>query len=60
MHYISQSPIRCLKVNLKFVLKCTKFPGKKSNGYMFKTDCPSIEHQYKKLDDGFNKKKGEE
>ena len=27
MDYISQSPIRCLKVNLKFVLKCTKFPG---------------------------------
>ena len=25
---------------------------------MFKTNCSSIEHQYKKLGDGFNKKRG--
>ena len=26
MEYISQSPIRCSKVNLKYVLNCTNFP----------------------------------
>ena len=56
MGYISQSLIHCSKENLKCVLKCTKFPGKQPNGYMFKTNCSSIEHRYKKLGDGFNKK----
>ena len=58
MNYISQSPIHCSKGNLKYVLKCTKFPGKQANGYMFKTNCSSIEHQYKKLCVGFNNKRG--
>ena len=49
MDYISQSPIHCSKGNLKCVLKGTKFPVKQANGYMFKTNCSSIEHQYKKL-----------
>ena len=56
MGYISQSTIHYSKGNLKFVLNCTKFPGK-YNGYMFKTKCSSIEHQYKKLGACFNKKK---
>ena len=38
MDYISQSPIHCSKGNLKCVLKCTKFPEKKGNGYMSKTN----------------------
>ena len=58
MEYISQSPIHCSKENIKCVLKCTKFPGKQSNYYMFDTNCSSIEHQYNKLSDGFNKKVG--
>ena len=37
---------------------CTKFPEKKSNGYMFQTNCSPIKHWYKKLGDGFNKKRG--
>ena len=56
--YISQSPIHCSKVDLKCVLKSTNFPGKQANGYMFETNCSSIEHQLKKLGDGFNKKGG--
>ena len=58
MDYISQSPVNGSKVNLKFVLKCTKFPGQKPNGYMFKTNCSSIEHRYKKLVGFFQQKKG--
>ena len=38
MDYISQSPIHCSKGNLKCVLKCIKFPEKKGNGYMSKTN----------------------
>ena len=58
MDYISQSPIHCSKVNIKCVLKCTNFSGKQANGYIFETNCSSIENQYKKLGDGFNKKGG--
>ena len=58
MDYISQTPTHCSKGNLKCVIKCTKFPGKQANGYMFETNCSSIEIQYKKLCDGFNKKSG--
>ena len=58
MEYISQSPINGSKVNLKCVLKCTKFPIKQANGYMFKMNCSSIEHRYRKIGDGFNKKRG--
>ena len=56
MDYISQSSIHFSKVNLKCILNCTKFTGKQANGYMFETNCSSIEHQYKKIGDGFNKK----
>ena len=59
MYYISQSPIHFSKINPKCVLKCTKFSGEKSDSYMFKMNCSSIEHQYKKLIDGFNKKRGQ-
>ena len=52
MHYGLHIPIT------QCVLKCTKFPGKQANGYMFKKNCSSIEHQYRKLGDGFNKKRG--
>ena len=38
MDYISQSPIHCSKGNLKFFLRCTKFPGNKGNVYMSKTN----------------------
>ena len=58
MEYISQSPINLSKINLKCVLNCNTFPGKQANGYMFKTNCSSIEHRYKKLGDGFYKKRG--
>ena len=58
MDYISQSPIHCSKVNIECVLKFTKFPGKQANGYIFKTNCSSIEHRYKKVGNGFNKKRG--
>ena len=57
MDYISQSPIHSSKVDLKCVLKYTKFTGKQANGYLFKTNSSSIEHRYKKLGDGFSKKK---
>ena len=49
MDYISQAPTHCSKINLKCVLNYTKFPEKKANGYMFKTNFSSIEHQYKTL-----------
>ena len=52
MHYGLHIPIT------QCVLKCTKFPGKQANGYMFKTNCSSLEHWYNKLGDGFNKKMG--
>ena len=58
MDYIYQSPIHCSKVNLKCVIKCNKFTGKQSNGDILETKHSSIEHQYKKLGDGFNKKRG--
>ena len=58
MDYISQSPIHCSKGNIKCVIKCTKFPEKQSNGYMFKTEFSSIKHWYNKLGDALNKKKG--
>ena len=35
MDYIFQLPIRCSKGNLKCVLKCTKYPNQKGNGYMY-------------------------
>ena len=57
MDCISQSPTHCSKVNIECVLKCTKCPGKEANGYMFEMKCSSIEQLYKKLDDGFNKKR---
>ena len=37
MDYISQSPIHCLKLDLKCVLKCTKFT-EKGNGFMSNTN----------------------
>ena len=58
MDYISQSPIHYSKGNCECVLKCTKFPEKKANGYMLKTNLSSIKHRYNKLGDGFNKKTG--
>ena len=58
MDYISISPIHCSKGNLKYFPRCTKFPGKQANGYMFKKKCSSIEQQYKKFGDGLNKKRG--
>ena len=58
LHYIPQSPIHCSKGNLKCILKCTKYLGKQANSYMFETNFSSIEHQYKKLGDAFNKKRG--
>ena len=48
MDYISQSPIHCLKVLIKYIINCNNFP-KKGNVYMFKTNCSSLEHQYKNL-----------
>ena len=57
MEYISQSFTHFSKANLECVLKCTKFPVKQANGYIFETNCLSIEHQYKELGDGFNKKR---
>ena len=56
MDNISQPPIHCSKGNIKCVIKCTKFCGGKANVYMFKTKLSSIEHQYKKLGYGFNRK----
>ena len=58
MDYIPQSPIHFSKENFKCVLKCTIFPEKKSNGYIFKTNCSLIEHIYKKLGNYFKKKSG--
>ena len=49
MDYISHSPTHFSKVNIECVLKCTKFPGKQANEYLFKTNCSSIEQRYKKL-----------
>ena len=57
MDCIYQSTIHCSKVNLKCVLKCTKFPIKKANSFMIKTNFSSIEHCCKKLCGGFNKKR---
>ena len=58
MDYISQSPIHCSKVNIKCVLKCTKFPFEKSSSYIFKRYCSSSEHQDMKLGDVLSKKGG--
>ena len=49
MDYISQSPTHCSKLNLECVLKCTKFPQKQANGYMFQTNFSSIQQGYIKL-----------
>ena len=38
MDYIYKSTIHCSKENLKCVLKCTKFPEKKGNGYRSRTN----------------------
>ena len=59
MNYISQSPTHCSKGNLQCVLRCTKFPDKQTNGYIFQTNCSSIKQLYVKLGDDFQKK-GEE
>ena len=56
--YISISPIDCSKGLLGCVLNCTNFPEKKCNWYMFKINCSSLEHWYKKLGACFNKQKG--
>ena len=58
MDYISQSPTHCSKGNIEYVLHCTKFPGKKTNGYIFQTNCSSIKQCYMKLGDGFREKEG--
>ena len=58
MDYIYQSPTHCSKVNLEYVQKYTKFPGKLASGYMFETNWSYIEHLYKKLGKSFNKKRG--
>ena len=49
MDYLSKSPNHCSKGLLNFVLKCTKTPGKKSIGYMFKKKCSSLGQRYKHL-----------
>ena len=56
MDYISQAPIHCSKGKLEYVLKCSTYIGNQANGYMFETNSSSIEHHYKKLGDGCNKK----
>ena len=56
MDYISQSLTICSKINIECVLKCTKFPQKQANGYMFQTNCSSIKQRYMKL--GYLKKGG--
>ena len=58
MDYISQSPTHFSKVNIECVLKCTKFPQKQANGYMFQTNCSSIKQRCIKLGDGFQKRGG--
>ena len=58
MDYISQPPTNVLKGNIECVLKCTKFPGKQANDYMFGTNFSSIEQQYKKLGYALQKKGG--
>ena len=39
MDYIYQSPTHCAKGNLQCVIQCTKFPDKKTNGYIFQKNC---------------------
>ena len=55
MEYISQSPTHCSKGNIECVLKCTKFPQKQANSYMFQTKRSSIKQQYMKLGDCLKK-----
>ena len=49
MDCISKSPIRCSKVLLNYALNCTNFPGERGDGYMFRTNCPSLGQKYKNL-----------
>ena len=58
MDYIPQSPTHCLKCNLQCVLQCTKFSDKQNNGLIFQTNSSSIKHQYMKLGNYFQRKRG--
>ena len=58
MEDIYQSSTHCSKINLECALKCNNFSGKHANGYMFETNCSSIEQRYKKLGYGLQKKVG--
>ena len=51
-------PTHCSKGNFEYVLKCTKFPQKQANGYMFQTKCSLIKQRNMKLGDCFQKKRG--
>ena len=57
--HISQSPTHCSKVNLKYVLQCTKFPQRQVNSYMFQKNCSSIKKLYMKLGYCFQRERGE-
>ena len=57
MEYISQSPTHCSRGNPECVLKCTKFPQKQDNDYMFLPNRSSIKQRYIELED-FSKKGG--
>ena len=56
MAYISQSPTHYSKGNLEYVLQCTKFLDKQTNGYIFQKKSSSIKQLYMKLGDFFKKK----
>ena len=58
MDYISQSPIRCSKGNIKCVLNYTKFPVKQANGYMFKKTAHQLNTNIRNLVMVLTKKRG--
>ena len=55
MDYIPQSPTHCSKGNIECVLKCTKFPGKQANGYMFKKTSNQLNTNIRNLVNSFGK-----
>ena len=57
MYYITLSQFHCSKGLLNYVVKITNIPGNVI-GYMFNTNFPPIEQQYKELANCFNKPKG--
>ena len=49
MEYISESPNHCSKGVLQCIQDCSNIPVNKVIGYMFKTNCSSINQLFRKI-----------